>query len=226
MVDSNSEFTKSKIRNKQIIAEEISNELFDKDFTSRYGTSLTSNMGREFLERLEIKYDILEKEFSTINKDQNEVIDISELKDFVKSYEGETGVILPDDYCEKFFKLVDMDHSGTISIQEFIKGYMLLEERLKLKKLKLTKLTEEIQNAIQKANAEREKYKNEPMNRNGVSENAHLNLTLLEARDLRPMDFNGKSDPYCIFTLDGKYKQTSTYKPETLNPVWNEEFNL
>ena len=40
------------------------------------------------------------------------------------------------------------------------------------------------------------------------------------------MDFNGKSDPYCVFYVNGVKEDTSTVKENTLDPVWNEEFNL
>jgi len=183
-------------------------------------------MGSVYQDFLEKKYTVLEAEFSRINKDGNDYIDKKELAEFVHSYESETNQPLPDTYCEKLFKLIDLNHDNNITIQEFIISYMLIEERLKLKKIKLTKTLKEIELYAEKSLKDRDKHKSEQLNEHGVASDATLNLVLLEARELKPMDFNGKSDPYCVFTLNGQQKQKSTYKPNTLDPVWNEQFNL
>jgi hypothetical protein len=208
------------------LADKLISQLYDDNLIRRYGTSLNINMGNEYKQFLEKKYVMLEKEFQRINKDGNSNIDMEELTGFVHSYEQETGKSLPDGYCEQLFNLIDLDHNKEITIQEFIFSYMLLEEKLKLKKIKLAKLLEEIEQSCEKTQYERNKNSEEELNKNGVSYDANLSVVLLEARELQPMDFNGKSDPYCIMTVNGKQQQKSTYKPTTLEPVWNEEFNL
>lgn len=218
--------TTNSFKTQKSLSEDLFNKLYDEALIKRYGTSLNVNMGREYQEFLERKYEVLEKEFSRINKDANDYIDMSELTEFVNSYKRETGKTLPEDYCQKLFKLIDLNEDKNITIQEFIFSYMLLEERLKLKKIKLEKTLEEINNAAEKALKERNKFANEELNKNGVSTDANLNVILLEARELKPMDFNGKSDPYCVLSIAGAQKQKSTYKPNQLDPVWNEEFNL
>lgn len=54
----------------------------------------------------------------------------------------------------------------------------------------------------------------------------NLRVEVLDAAELPAADRNGKSDPYCKFTLDGKevYK-TKTIK-KTLHPAWNEFFEV
>lgn len=222
----NKKSTTKSFKTQKTLTEELFNKLYDDALIKRYGTSLNVNMGREYKEFLEKKYEVLEKEFSRINKDSNDYIDISELTEFVNSYKRETGKSLPDDYCNKLFKLIDLDEDKNITIQEFIFSYMLLEERLKLKKIKLEKTLEEVNKAVDRSLTERNKFAKEELNKNGVATDATLNVILLEARELRPMDFNGKSDPYCVFSINGAQKQKSTYKPNQLDPVWNEEFNL
>lgn len=37
------------------------------------------------------------------------------------------------------------------------------------------------------------------MNAHGIDVDAILTVRLVEARDVKPMDFNGKSDPYAVF---------------------------
>ena len=104
-------------------------------------------------------------------------------------------------------------------------GYMVLEEKLRLKKIKLQKVDEELQKQKEKYAKGMKESKGESLNANGVSTTATLSITLLEARDLKPMDFNGSSDPYVVFRLDN-HKSTSSFKPETLEPVWNEDFSF
>lgn len=208
------------------IATKIMSKLLDKKFINRWGTSVKENITHDYEERLNKKYEILKEEFRRINKDENDYIDIEELRYFLKTYEDETGKTLPDKYCEKLFYLIDVNHDDKITIQEFVSSYMLLEERLKLKRLRLRKLMEEVDISIQETLEKREKHLGEKLNAFGVVNDAIVNLDIMEARDLRPMDFNGKSDPYCIITINGKHKQVSTYKPNTLNPIWNETFLL
>ncbi|OHT00693.1 hypothetical protein TRFO_32557 [Tritrichomonas foetus] len=55
-----------------------------------------------------------------------------------------------------------------------------------------------------------------------------LRVLLVSASKLKKMDPVGKSDPYCVFQLDGFPKEDAFYwksstKDNTLDPVWNEE---
>ncbi|XP_072922457.1 multiple C2 and transmembrane domain-containing protein 1 isoform X2 [Hemitrygon akajei] len=52
-----------------------------------------------------------------------------------------------------------------------------------------------------------------------------VSVTLVEGRDLKPMDPNGLSDPYVKFKMDcQKYKSKTILK--TLNPQWREQFDF
>jgi hypothetical protein len=53
-----------------------------------------------------------------------------------------------------------------------------------------------------------------------------LRIRLVEGRDLKKKDrLTGKADPYVIFRLGGKEVRSGVQK-RTLNPIWNEEFQL
>lgn len=52
-----------------------------------------------------------------------------------------------------------------------------------------------------------------------------LTVHLVEARDLKPMDVDGTSDPYVKFEIEGQ-RIESKYITSTLNPVWNESFSF
>ncbi|XP_059406130.1 multiple C2 and transmembrane domain-containing protein 1-like isoform X4 [Carassius carassius] len=52
-----------------------------------------------------------------------------------------------------------------------------------------------------------------------------VSISLIEARDLQPMDANGLSDPYVKFRM-GHQKYRSKTIPKTLNPQWREQFDF
>ena len=53
-----------------------------------------------------------------------------------------------------------------------------------------------------------------------------LCIRLVEGRDLKKKDrLTGKADPYVVFRLGGR-EVRSTVQKRTLNPIWNEQFQL
>eukprot|EP01097_Dermamoeba_algensis_P004890 TRINITY_DN3137_c0_g1_i1.p1 TRINITY_DN3137_c0_g1~~TRINITY_DN3137_c0_g1_i1.p1 ORF type:complete len:567 (+),score=154.12 TRINITY_DN3137_c0_g1_i1:49-1701(+) len=55
----------------------------------------------------------------------------------------------------------------------------------------------------------------------------YLSITIAEARSLPSLDRNGFSDPFCALCVRDKTRELkTTMKPKTLNPTWNETFNL
>ena len=52
-----------------------------------------------------------------------------------------------------------------------------------------------------------------------------LSVHVVEARDLKPMDMDGTSDPYVILEIEDQKIETN-YKKSTLSPVWNESFTF
>ncbi|XP_055017373.1 multiple C2 and transmembrane domain-containing protein 1 isoform X2 [Boleophthalmus pectinirostris] len=52
-----------------------------------------------------------------------------------------------------------------------------------------------------------------------------VSISLIEGRDLQPMDANGLSDPYIKFRM-GHQKYKSKTMPKTLNPQWREQFDF
>ena len=104
-------------------------------------------------------------------------------------------------------------------------AYMLFEERLRLHSTKLSKLVQEVEDNRVKNEKAYKDHINEPVNSEGVADNAYLNLTIMDAKGVKPMHWNGYSDPYCIIYI-GDEKSKTSFKPVTLDPVWNEDFTL
>ncbi|XP_011878688.1 PREDICTED: protein unc-13 homolog D isoform X5 [Vollenhovia emeryi] len=56
----------------------------------------------------------------------------------------------------------------------------------------------------------------------------HLNIEVIEAKELVSKDSNGKSDPFCALYLESTptRRYNTAVKPCTLSPVWEEHFEL
>lgn len=63
------------------------------------------------------------------------------------------------------------------------------------------------------------------MNEYGIMHGSILTVHVVEARDLKPMDMNGYSDPYVVLQIEDQRIETN-YKKSTLSPVWNESFTF
>lgn len=208
-----------------VVAKQIMGRLFDKKLVNRYGTGLKTQISDE--DSISKRYDFLKEEFARINKDENDYIDVEELFQFSQNYKDSIeGKTVNRNYIEKLFAYMDTDKDKKISIQEFVASYLFIEEKLKLKKIQLVHLSNEVKDSIKRLTAEKNQHSQERLNSNGVRDDAEVKITLMEAKDLRPMDFNGKSDPYCVLSVGGLHTVKSTYKPNTLNPVWNEDFKM
>ena len=59
----------------------------------------------------------------------------------------------------------------------------------------------------------------------GIMEGSMLTVTVMEAKDLKAMDYGGTSDPYAILKLSQQQVETS-YIKNTLNPVWDETYTF
>jgi C2 domain len=98
-----------------------------------------------------------------------------------------------------------------------------LEEKLKLKQISFVKAREDLLVVKEKYIKGESANKGERLTEGGVSYTAVLNICVIEACDLKPLDFIGKSDPYVILKLEDGIEKSS-YKPDTLDPFWNEDF--
>jgi Ca2+-dependent lipid-binding protein len=59
-----------------------------------------------------------------------------------------------------------------------------------------------------------------------INNMGQLRVVVLDAPDLPSADRNGYSDPYCKFELDRQVVFKTKVQKTTLNPVWNEYFEI
>jgi len=107
------------------------------------------------------------------DEDLDEEISLSELIKFLDSNMTQ-GKIFDRSLAEKIFSVFDSDKSGKISIDEFIKTYIHIEEELKahkaLMKAKYQAEKDKMDDLLRKANY----YKGEKLNEEGIAPNAKL----------------------------------------------------
>lgn len=102
---------------------------------------------------------------------------------------------------------------------------MVIEEKLRHKEMHLKQVIDEyslLRDKYQKGIIEN---KDEIITSQGIANNAELFITLIEAINLKSDSFDGRVDPYAVVTYEGKEK-ISLFKSDTINPVWNEDFDL
>ncbi|KAK7694283.1 hypothetical protein QCA50_001464 [Cerrena zonata] len=62
--------------------------------------------------------------------------------------------------------------------------------------------------------------------RESINNQGMLRVDLISGDDIHAMDRGGKSDPFAVFSLNGQKVYKSQTKKKTLNPEWNENFNV
>ncbi|XP_072290101.1 multiple C2 and transmembrane domain-containing protein 1 isoform X2 [Eucyclogobius newberryi] len=163
----------------------------------------------------------------TIHKNLNPVWDervsllVESLREplYVKVFDYDFG--LQDDFMgSAYLHLESLEHQRTLDVTLDLKDPQYPEHNLGSLELAVTLSPKEgdIRDAYQS------------MRLSDVHRKAQLwrgivSISLIEGRDLQPMDANGLSDPYVKFRM-GHQKYKSKTMPKTLNPQWREQFDF
>lgn len=84
----------------------------------------------------------------------------------------------------------------------------------------------EIEKAIQEYREHlKEARDTEKTNKYGIMDNSTLTVTIIEALDLKAMDYQGSSDPFCVLQVEDQVEQTKVCR-NTLNPMFDETFSF
>ncbi|XP_047446790.1 multiple C2 and transmembrane domain-containing protein 1 isoform X4 [Mugil cephalus] len=177
-----------------------------------------------------VKFKIAGKEVfrsKTIHKNLNPVWDervsllVETLKDplYVKVFDYDFG--FQDDFMgSAYLYLESLEHHSTLDVTLDLRDPQNPEHNLGSLELAVT--------LSPKEGDVRDAYQS--MRLSDVHRKAQLwrgivSISLIEGRDLQPMDANGLSDPYVKFRL-GHQKYKSKTIPKTLNPQWREQFDF
>ncbi|KAK7933134.1 hypothetical protein WMY93_004030 [Mugilogobius chulae] len=176
----------------------------------------------------------------TIHKNLNPVWDervsllVESLKEplYVKVFDYDFG--LQDDFMgSAYLHLESLEHQRTLDVTLDLKDPQYPEHNLGSLELAVTLSPKEgdMKDAtmLLRRNWKRtSKYQS--MRLSDVHRKAQLwrgivSISLIEGRNLQPMDTNGLSDPYVKFRM-GHQKYKSKTMPKTLNPQWREQFDF
>lgn len=126
------------------LSDELVKAIYDPEMMESYGTSNAQGMTRDYSKKILNKLTMLQKEFKQIDKNQNDLISLDE---FLAFFQERNPNITRREF-EEIFQLFDKNKNQQISINEFVYSYVLLEEKLLLKKTKLKNLKEDLRESL------------------------------------------------------------------------------
>ena len=122
--------------------------------------------------------------------------------------------------------MIDSNNDGRVTLDEFTRKYVETRQRLQ-ERLNETykKIVDHKRQRDDMFNKLMQVKATEQLNEYGIMRESLLTVHCVEARDLKPLDMDGTSDPYVILQIEDQRIET-TFKKSTLNPVWNESFTF
>lgn len=134
-----------------------------------------------------------------------------------------SGQIFDRDVADELFDRMDKDHNHMVSVDEYIKIFIQAEEVLNNKIMKISGSLAECQREHEKLlNDFNNIVEIEKLNEYGIMFGSVLDLTILDASDLRVQNHNALV--YCLLSCSSRKFQTKF--ADNSMPIWNESFTL
>ena len=210
------------------IKEMVSNllkELVDKRTLKKLGTSIDQHMSLDYKKVIEAKFHQLKNEFNSMDYNEDSYLSIDELYQFFASKNPN----VKKEEIRYLFELSDKDRNQKLSINEFVYIYILLEEKLKMKKESLIEVKDSLSSKIKDYQNKIKKYENEQYNSNGISTESQIIIHMIEVTNLSNLIMT----PKCKIILDlmDKNGEIINEKETRLlsgssNPKFNEKFSF
>ena len=163
----------------QLMEDLIKNDI-NKENLLKAGTQIELNMQRDFRKRLESRIVQLRNEFNTIDINKDAFLSIDELYNFFSS---KNPSVKKED-IQSLFELTDRDKNQRITLDEFVYIYILLEEKLKLKKEEISRLKKNLMAKLEEFQDKLNNYENEEFYPQGISKQNRIEVKIIQITDL------------------------------------------
>lgn len=174
-------------------------------------------------EQTQAKAENMRKAFEQMDKNLDSVLSQEELISFLDS-NMKNGQKFDRSLANKIFEALDLDHNGKISVEEFIKNYLMIDNEIKShsKELQNKYITEKEKHAqIQKLLLEN---RSEIINTEGISQNAKITIEIYNIEFVKIIDYLKRLSIRIRF--DGENKETRLVSNDNNIAVWRERFEL
>ena len=207
----------------QEMASNLFKELIDKKTLKKLGTSIEQHMSRDYVQKIESKFVQLKNEFNSMDYNEDSNLTIDELYRFFATKDPN----VHKEEIEYLFELSDKDKNNRISLNEFVYIYILLEEKLKMKKETLLGVKDSLTSKIESYQQKIKEYENEQFNLNGISKESELKVHIIELLNLKSSIITPKYK--VVLNLIKKNGDIINEKETQLisgtsNPKFNEKF--
>ena len=198
-------------------------ELIDKRTIKKLGTSVEQHMSRDYQKKIEEKFIQLKNEFNSMDYNDDSFLSVDEIYNFFSSKNPN----VRKEEIQTLFELSDTDKNKRLSINEFVYIYILLEEKLKMKKISLSEVKDSLQAKLEQYQNKLKDYENEEYNSNGISNESEIKVTIIEITNLKSLLIAPKCK--VVLNLMDKSGQVLNEKETQLisgtsNPKFNEKF--
>ena len=163
----------------QLMEDLIKNDI-NKENLLKAGTQIELNMQRDFRKRIESRIVQLRNEFNTIDINKDAFLSIDELYNFFSS---KNPSVKKED-IQSLFELTDRDKNQKITLDEFVYIYILLEEKLKLKKEEISRLKKNLMAKLEEFQDKLNNYENEEFYPQGISKQNRIEIKIIQITDL------------------------------------------
>ena len=208
---------------KQKVSELIKelNKDIDSEELRKAGTELELNMSRDYQLTLEARFNELKNEFNSLNNNANALLSIDDLYNFFS--QKNQGVQKED--IQSLFELTDRNRNLKVSINEFIYMYILLEEKIKLKKDSLNQVKNKLSRKLENSHEKLKEFEAEEYNSQGISKQNELSIKIIQIKNLQGI-YKCKIILYLMNKSGEILDEKETQSKHGMNPIFNEIFSF
>jgi hypothetical protein len=208
---------------KQKVSELIKelNKDIDSEELRKAGTELELNMSRDYQLTLEARFIELKNEFNSLNNNANALLSIDDLYNFFS--QKNQGVQKED--IQSLFELTERNRNLKVSINEFIYMYILLEEKIKLKKDSLNQVKNKLSRKLENSHEKLKEFEAEEYNSQGISKQNELSIKIIQIKNLQGI-YKCKIILYLMNKSGEILDEKETQSKHGMNPIFNEIFSF